>query len=294
MRRSGIAVAAYVVAVACCWQPAQGLPQGLPSGARAAARAPLLQPVRYHRYRRYYRHYDHGRQAAADAAAIRPGQWEFAAQLEAAAFPPAGSDLATAAASASGGAMKSTYAICVAADNAVPSAFAPGCKIDALHRDGGRITWSMTCTNRQNSVRSDGIALYRGDTMEATMVSHLPNAKGGSKTTDVAQHITGHYRGTCLTAGPAVAETEAPVIPPAAPEHATRQTAASPAPPAAGPAVPETEASAAPPTAPVRTVHHRRYRRLRRHYAYRRRWYGGYYGGGYSGFGPSPYSANGY
>ncbi len=53
----------------------------------------------------------------------------------------------------------------------------------------------MTCTNAQGTVRSDGVAQYSADTMEATMVSHLPGGDG--KVTDMTQHITGRYHGAC-------------------------------------------------------------------------------------------------
>lgn len=370
MKRIPIAVAASILAAAGLCSPAEALPQSLPYGAHAGAPAPLLLPARYHRHRHYQRHDRRDDEAAAeptdsDAAAIKPGQWEFAAQLEATALPSAGSTAAPDAAAIGGGATKSNYAICVAADKAVPSAFVAGCQLDAIHRDGGRITWSMTCTNRQNAVRSDGVAQYRGDTMTATMVSHLPSAKAGGKTIDVAQSITGRYLGPCPSAAPATATTAgttAAAVPgaavPAATTAATVPDAAAPAaattttttttagitsgaaapaattapttaatvptatvPAAAAPAAttaaatssasapsegtasaagkPEASTAAPPeasaaPWAEERVARHRHYRRHRRHYAYRRHRHGGGYGGGYSGFGPNPYSANGY
>jgi hypothetical protein len=357
MKRIPIAVVAGVLAAAGFCSPTEALPRNLPSGILTAVPAPLLLPVRYHRHR-HYRHHDEPVTPAtdADAGAIKPGQWEFAAQLEAAAMPSPGVP-ASSGRSVFGGGTKSTYAICVAPDKAVPSAFVAGCRLDALHRDGGRITWSMTCTNRQNAVRSDGLAQYRGDTMTATMVSHLPSAKTGGRTIDVAQRITGHYLGPCpsaaaaaapgVTAGtaattaarapapaptagsalaaatpgttaatsaataaapPASATAEGTASAPATPRAATT-TATSPASaptgdatsaaakPEASPAAP-TEASE-PSRAEKHVARHQRQGRHRRHYVRRRR-HGGYYGGGYygdgsySGFGPNPYSANGY
>lgn len=311
MKPVPIAVAACILAAAALCPPARALPQSPPHGVRGAAQAPLLLPVRYHRHRYYYRRHNESSAAAAtdaDAGAIKPGQWEFAAQIEAAALPPQDSTAAPGAASVSGGATKTTYATCVAADKAVPSAFVAGCRLDAVHRDGGRITWSMTCTNRQNAVRSDGVAQYRGDTMTATMVSHLPSAKTGGKSMDVAQRITGHYLGPCPSAGTAnaTATTATGTSTPSAP--ATAAATAAAATPASNPAERATaaaaeteastaapaEASAAPPAEEHEARHYRRYRRHWRHYARRHRRYG-YFGGGHaSGFGPSPYSANGY
>jgi hypothetical protein len=286
MKPVPIAVAAWILAAVGFCPPAQAVPQGLPHGMHAPA-VPWLLRARYRRHRHYRRH-DEQSVAATDAdgratddSTIKPGQWEFAAQLEAAALAAPGSSAALGAASFGGGATKSTYAICVAADNAVPSAFVAGCELDAVHRDGGRITWSMTCTNPQNAVRSDGVAQYQGDTMTATMVSHLPSghlpsghlpsghlpsghlpsgqlpsgktgdkAKGG-KTIDVAQYITGRYLGPCPNTTTAAATTAsaagtaaAPIAaaPPApAPANATGAAAAATA------AVPPAPAPTAPP-----------------------------------------------
>jgi Protein of unknown function (DUF3617) len=315
MQRIAIAVAASILAAVGFGSPAHASPQSLPHETHAAAaRAPLLLPVRYRRRHRR-RHEAAATAAVADAGAIKPGQWEFAAQLEAAALPQPGATAAPGPA-AGGGATKSTYAICVAPDKAVPSAFVAGCRLDAVHRDGGHITWSMTCTNRQNAVRSDGVAQYRGDTMTATMVSHLPSAKAG-KTIDVAQYIAGHYLGPCPSATTTAAAATASVAATANAGTASRPppteaTAAAATPTPSAPvdgsaATAEPQASTAAPTeasgshhADEHAAHHRRYRRHRRHYAYRRRRYYGYYGGGgfygngtYHGLGPNPYSANG-
>lgn len=204
MKRIPSAVVASILAATALCSPAPAAPPSLPYRAHVAAPPPLLLPVRYRRHRHDPRHYASrdeatGAQDGADDSAIKAGEWEFAAQLEAAALPMPGTASMPGTGAAAGGGMKSTYAICVAADKAVPSAFVAGCKLDAVHRDGGRITWSMTCTNRQNAVRSDGVAQYNGDTMSATMLSHLPSAKAGGKTTEVAQRITGHYLRPCPT-----------------------------------------------------------------------------------------------
>jgi uncharacterized protein DUF3617 len=269
MKTFPIAVAASIlVAVGLCG-PAHAVPRGLPhgllNGVHATATAPRLLPVRYRRHRHHYRRHDERSATATDAdgrvvdgsatgsasddSTIKSGQWEFAAQLEADALAAPGSPAVPGAASFGGGATKSNYAICVAPDKAVPSAFVAGCRLDAVHRDGGRITWSMTCTNPQNAVRSDGVAQYHGDTMTATMVSHLPSDKTGDKvkggkTIDVAQYITGRYLGPCPNT------TTAAATPAGAAATAAAPIAATPPAPSSANATGAAAATAAVPPAP--------------------------------------------
>ncbi len=236
MKWAVIAVPALVVAAVAFSGPAEALPAGPHREALAAAPSPSLLPVRYDRYWHYRRTRYSGEAANADAGAIKPGEWQFSAQLQTQApAQPSGTQLLPGAAPPAGtappgGAIKTTFTSCIAADKAVPSAFGSGCTLGSAQRNGARITWSMTCTNRQNAVRSDGVAQYRGDTMDGTMISHLPvgpgaagapGAKGGSdaRVTDLTQHITGRYLGPCRSLAQAEpAQTpgtpQTPIIPP--------------------------------------------------------------------------------
>ena len=224
MKWALFAIPACVAAGAFLCGSAQALPQPPSQGLIAALPSSSLLAVRYHRHYRHYRSRRSGGEpteanadASAGAGTIKPGEWQFSAQLQtqAAALPPARPQ--STAEPMPTGALKSTYRSCIAADKAVPAAFGPGCTLDGVQRDGARLTWSMTCTNRQSAVRSDGTAQYRGDTMEGTMVSHLPvspaAAGGKAKATDLTQHISGRYLGPC----PRLAQSpQTPILPPRA------------------------------------------------------------------------------
>jgi hypothetical protein len=258
---------------------------------------------------------------SAQAAAIKPGRWEFTNELRAGGSAPAPSatQLPPGAKPASGG-MTATYTSCIGRAKAVPVEFGPQCKLDSTERKGESIAWSMICTNPQGAVRSDGIAQYHGDTMSGTMTSHLPGAPGAKAAlTDMTQHITGRYLGSCLQSagmpmtpsypnGPPKADPKAPpnvpaggvaggAQPPAAsaPTPSSTSTAAKPS-----ASTGEKAAAAAPerqPSHPKRYVAHRR----RFRYARSRRWTTSPGGGSWSGvsspyspgYGPAPYSTGG-
>ena len=184
-----------------------------PKAMQAAQPAPLLE-VRYrhhhqhHSHHRHYRHYGylrhgHGRRAReaepeqTAGGAVKPGRWQFTAELQTPSAPKS-PDGAQVPSPRSGGGIKTSYYGCVTSEKAVPAEFGPQCKLDSTERNGPAITWSMICTNPQGAVRSDGVAQYAGDTMEATMISHLPGADG--KLTDLTQHINGQYVGPCTQA----------------------------------------------------------------------------------------------
>jgi len=209
--------------------------------------------------------------------------------------------------------MQTTYTTCIESDNAVPADLGPQCSLQRQERRGSQISWSMSCAN--TGVRSEGLAQYRGDTMQATVVSHIPGAAG--RVTDMTQHLTGRYLGSCLPAATALppvggsAPSNAagssqppaamPATPPTTPSAASRAAATvEPAPavraPAAAPPGAETTetASAKEPPGPETRRHHGRHGR-HAHRGYRHHGqsaYGGWYGGG-SSFGPRPSSAAG-
>ena len=281
MKWALIAVAASGVAAVAFCGPAEALPAGPGREPLAAPPPASLLPVRYDRYWHDRRTRYSGEAAEADAGAIKPGEWQFSTQLQTQAPPQAsGTQLLPGAAPPAGtappgGALKTTYTSCIAADKAVPSAFGSGCTLDSAQRNGARITWSMTCTNRQNAVRSDGVAQYRGDTMDGTMISHLPvgpgaagapGAKGGSnaRVTDLTQHITGRYLGPCRSMAQADSAQnrgtpQTPIIPPRASASSTAASGSSmpwvepPTGSAAAVAVPSPATAAARPPSPAAT-----------------------------------------
>jgi hypothetical protein len=135
-------------------------------------------------------------QARVLADTVKPGQWEFTSQMQMPGMPqmPAGSSLPPNVQMQAGG-MKSTYRTCIDAEKAVPSDPRGQCKIDNVRRDGATISWTGTCATGQGAVRSEGVARYSGDTMDANLTTHVPGANGQAMKT--TQHITGHYVGAC-------------------------------------------------------------------------------------------------
>ena len=289
--------------------PAEAVPVSTTRAAIAAAGPELLVPTAHHRYRYRSRH---AGDPAADPGGVKPGQWEFTTRLEAFAAqqPPepqspqrTSQQRPSPQASQALSGSHTTYLSCIQSDRPVPFQFDRAqCKLDSRDRQGPRISWSMTCTNSQGEVRSDGMAQYHGDTMEGTLINHFPGANG--KVTDLTQRITGRYLGAC----PQVAQAApTPQRPNAAPEPAATPPSGSSAqwvePPAAsGDAKsPEASGSAAPSAAVSRAARPSvgreaataapaearppprvRYAQHRRHY-YRR--YYGYSGGGWPGGG---------
>src|SRR5258708_36107166 len=82
MKWAVIAVPALVVAAVAFCRPAQALPAGPGREALTAAPSPSLLPVRYDRYWHDRRTRYRGEAADADAGAIKPGEWQFSAQLQ--------------------------------------------------------------------------------------------------------------------------------------------------------------------------------------------------------------------
>ena len=269
-----------------------------------------------------------GIKAATAAEPIKAGRWQFTSQLQAAG-PPAGKPSPRGAAATAGGA-KTTYTSCIAADSPVPAELGPQCRLDYRERHGEWFTWSMVCTNSQSSVHSDGEAQYRGESMEATMTSHLPAADG--KTNDMTQYITGRYLGPCVQATAMPMTPSHPTAPPPAAARPSEPQAkpADGAPAAARPSEPQakpadgapaaanpkpehsakTEANAKPApdteterdakAAPQQPAADRR-RAARHPHHYARRGYASPRYGAWTagsvpyavGFGPAPYSAGG-
>jgi hypothetical protein len=64
-----------------------------------------------------------------------------------------------------------------------------------MQRNGGTVSWATTCTTGQGTVRSQGVARYAGDTMDATLITQVPRPNGG--TMETSQRISGRYLGPC-------------------------------------------------------------------------------------------------
>ena len=131
------------------------------------------------------------------ADGIKPGRWEFTSQTQMPAMPqlPPGTQLPPGVQLRPGGGMNVTHTSCVEPDKAVPTDPRGDCKVERMQRNGATINWSTTCTTAQGPVRSEGVARYAGDTMEATMTTRVPGAGGAAM--DTTQRITGRYLGPC-------------------------------------------------------------------------------------------------
>jgi hypothetical protein len=129
------------------------------------------------------------------ADVIKSGRWEFTARMQMPAMPPGMSMPSGMASPAAGGGVNATHTGCIEPDKAVPTDPRPECKIDRMVRKGGTVTWATTCTTAQGSVRSQGVAHYAGQRMDATLITQVPQANGG--TMETKQRITGRYLGSC-------------------------------------------------------------------------------------------------
>ncbi len=127
---------------------------------------------------------------------IRAGKWQFTTEMR----MPVGAPSPPGAQSQPGGPTKMTRMACITPANPVPVETEGNvqCKIDREQRNGGTVSWSMTCTPPRGApVRSDGVAHYRGSAMEANFTTHLTAPNG--QPIDNPGRITGYYVGACDT-----------------------------------------------------------------------------------------------
>ena len=135
--------------------------------------------------------------SAGAAETIKPGRWEFTSQMQmpGGAQMPSGTSLPPGVQGRPGGGMSATHSSCINPDQAVPTDPRPECRVERMQRNGATITWSASCTTGQGTVRSDGVAHYAGNAMEAALTTHVPGQ--GGAVMDTKQRITGRYLGPC-------------------------------------------------------------------------------------------------
>ena len=304
----GTALALVIAAAAPTWAaepPAaqQNSPPSWPAVREAATAAsiPTADPLAVARAEPRSSRRPARREAA--SGLVKPGLWEFSAELQPADPPPYDPEK-PAPDTAKANAAKTIYTSCLAEANALPVSLGSQCRLDRSERRGAQIIWWMSCPDRQ--VRAEGVALYAGETMNATMISHLGTADGA--VTDVMQHIAGRYLGACrqqaemppmpLPAGAPAALTEAAPAAQGAPE-ATQPPAAAPAiSPASANGGTTTQAAASEPSpelAPPRPSRRETRRHSRRVSAVHRSHRHGraHAWRAYRPYGPSPYSSSG-
>jgi hypothetical protein len=137
------------------------------------------------------------------ADAIKPGKWEFTAQVQLPKMPklPPGVQLPPGVNIGAGG-INVVKTSCVNSATPMPADMHPPtqqhgqCKVDNVTTSGGTVTWTTSCQQSDGSVvHADGVAHYNGDTMEATMTTRVTGGSGG--TSETTQHVTGRYLGAC-------------------------------------------------------------------------------------------------
>jgi hypothetical protein len=125
---------------------------------------------------------------------IRAGKWQFTTEMR----MPAGMQPTAGGQVQPGNNKRMTRTACITPGNPVPAATEGNvqCKVDKEQRNGGTVSWSMTCIPPQGKpVRSDGVAHYTGNAMEATFTTHLTAPDG--REIDNPGRITGSYLGAC-------------------------------------------------------------------------------------------------
>jgi hypothetical protein len=95
--------------------------------------------------------------------------------------------------------MNVTSSRCITADEAAPESRPLGqngkCTRDKFERDGGTVTWAMTCESQHGPVHMEGVGHYHGDSMDADITTKA--TFGGGPPQTMTTHITGHYLGPC-------------------------------------------------------------------------------------------------
>jgi Protein of unknown function (DUF3617) len=125
---------------------------------------------------------------------IKGGKWQFTTQMQ----MPAMAQAPAGAQARPGGSPDMTRTACVDPANPVPAEMQQGnvqCKLDKVDRNGGTVSWSMTCNSLQGPIQSAGTARYTGDTMEAALTARVPGPNG--QMVDAPGRITGRYLGAC-------------------------------------------------------------------------------------------------
>ena len=120
---------------------------------------------------------------------IKAGKWQFTTQMQ---LPGAAQSPPGVQASAGGNAPM-TRTACIDAANPIPAE--AQCTLDRVDRQGGVVTWAMTCNTPRGPILSAGSGRYAGDTMEATLTARVPGPNG--QPVDTPGHITGRYLGPC-------------------------------------------------------------------------------------------------
>jgi Protein of unknown function (DUF3617) len=138
----------------------------------------------------------------AQAEEIHGGNWEFTTQTQIAGMPqlppgvtlPPGVKLPPSAGVGPGGVVN-THTGCISAEKPIPTDPKHDCTIEKNDRYGSTVNWAATCNTPRGQAHAEGVATYRGDTMDSTVNMHITG--NGGQSMDVTTHTTGRYLGAC-------------------------------------------------------------------------------------------------
>ena len=119
--------------------------------------------------------------AARAVEPIKGGEWQFTTHMQLPGMTQA----------AVGQGM--TRTACINPANPIPAD--TGCQLGSVNRNGGVVSWTMTCSSPIGPIQSAGSARYLGDTMQATLTAQIPDSNG--QPTNAPGTITGRYLGPC-------------------------------------------------------------------------------------------------
>jgi Protein of unknown function (DUF3617) len=117
---------------------------------------------------------------------IRAGLWQFSSQGD------DGTGGLFTAARGQGQSLGSSFTSCIDPARTIPTDPQVPCQVEGMRRNGSSVSWVSTCSVPQGTFRSQGVAQYRGDTMQGTLTTEVPILGG-----QVTQRLSGRYLGPC-------------------------------------------------------------------------------------------------
>jgi hypothetical protein len=112
---------------------------------------------------------------------IKSGEWQFTTHMQLPGMTQGAGDQGM------------TRTACINPANPIPAD--TGCNFGSVNRNGGVVSWTMTCSSPVGPIQSAGSARYFGETMQATLTAQIPGANG--RPADAPGTITGRYLGPC-------------------------------------------------------------------------------------------------
>jgi hypothetical protein len=120
---------------------------------------------------------------------IRAGLWQFSSQGDDTPAAPVGFSPPQ---GGQGQSLGSSFTSCIDPARTIPTDPQVPCQVEGMRRNGSSVSWVSTCSVPQGTFRSQGVAQYRGDTMQGTLTTEVPILGG-----QVTQRLSGRYLGPC-------------------------------------------------------------------------------------------------